>query len=92
LREDGYRGSETSNKGIIMRMSELRAMDNKQLIERLPQLRLERGKFKSADGSGETLIKLPLGKHGGVSWGMAKKVKKEIAQVLTILHERGLDI
>jgi ribosomal protein L29 len=68
-------------------MSKLRGMTTVELEKRLIHINLEIAKFKSASTSGETNIHLPTGAVGGnVSWGLAKKYKKERARIITILN------
>jgi ribosomal protein L29 len=73
----------------MKRTSNIREMTTPDLVNLARDLASELAKFRSAKaGIG---CQLPPGKaQGSTSWGLATKIKKDRARILTVLNERGI--
>jgi ribosomal protein L29 len=72
-----------------MKAKELRKLKSDELMKMLSETDRTIMQFKAGQmmqGSGG-MIKLPIGKGGGVNWGLFQTLKKNKAVILTVLTE-----
>ena len=72
-------------------MDRIRGMTDEELYKRYLYLNSEIAKFRAGSkrtGGPGGMIKLPMGKEG-VNWGLFQRLKREKAQVLTVMNQRS---